>query len=73
MLAPTRPKKKEERVQKITVSVSLNPLFTFSLFVEGRSNQMAAETCRKVFNATWVNRSIIHYFYMARRVWVKHI
>ncbi|WP_130803797.1 chromosomal replication initiator protein DnaA [Acinetobacter ihumii] len=26
----------------------LNPLFTFSLFVEGRSNQMAAETCRKV-------------------------
>lgn len=26
----------------------LNPQFTFSLFVEGRSNQMAAETCRKV-------------------------
>ena len=26
----------------------LNPLFKFSLFVEGRSNQMAAETCRKV-------------------------
>lgn len=26
----------------------LNPLFTFALFVEGRSNQMAAETCRKV-------------------------
>ena len=26
----------------------LNPAFTFSLFVEGRSNQMAAETCRKV-------------------------
>jgi len=26
----------------------LNPLFTFALFVEGRSNQMAAETSRKV-------------------------
>jgi chromosomal replication initiator protein len=26
----------------------LNPLFNFALFVEGRSNQMAAETCRKV-------------------------
>lgn len=26
----------------------LNSQFTFSLFVEGRSNQMAAETCRKV-------------------------
>lgn len=26
----------------------LNPLFTFALFVEGRSNQMAAETARKV-------------------------
>lgn len=26
----------------------LNQQFTFSLFVEGRSNQMAAETCRKV-------------------------
>ena len=26
----------------------LNPSFTFALFVEGRSNQMAAETCRKV-------------------------
>ncbi|WP_445114499.1 chromosomal replication initiator protein DnaA [Acinetobacter sp. WZC-1] len=26
----------------------LNPLFSFALFVEGRSNQMAAETCRKV-------------------------
>ena len=26
----------------------LNPQFTFALFVEGRSNQMAAETCRKV-------------------------
>ncbi len=26
----------------------LNPLFTFALFVEGRSNQMAAETCRRV-------------------------
>ena len=26
----------------------LNPQFTFALFVEGRSNQMAAETCRRV-------------------------
>ncbi|MFC3902211.1 chromosomal replication initiator protein DnaA [Acinetobacter marinus] len=26
----------------------LNPLFTFNLFVEGRSNRMAADTCRKV-------------------------
>ncbi|MFB2539171.1 MULTISPECIES: chromosomal replication initiator protein DnaA [unclassified Acinetobacter] len=26
----------------------LNPAFTFATFVEGRSNQMAAETCRKV-------------------------
>ena len=27
---------------------TIKPQFTFSLFVEGRSNQMAAETCRKV-------------------------
>ena len=33
---------------KNTKKRQLNPLFTFSLFVEGRSNQMAAETCRKV-------------------------
>ena len=33
---------------KINKKRQLNPLFTFSLFVEGRSNQMAAETCRKV-------------------------
>ncbi len=33
---------------KISKKRLLNPLFTFSLFVEGRSNQMAAETCRKV-------------------------
>ncbi|WP_273777861.1 MULTISPECIES: chromosomal replication initiator protein DnaA [unclassified Acinetobacter] len=33
---------------KINKKRLLNPLFTFSLFVEGRSNQMAAETCRKV-------------------------
>lgn len=26
----------------------LNPQFSFALFVEGRSNQMAAETCRRV-------------------------
>jgi chromosomal replication initiator protein len=33
---------------KLSKKRQLNPLFTFSLFVEGRSNQMAAETCRKV-------------------------
>ena len=33
---------------KLIKKRQLNPLFTFSLFVEGRSNQMAAETCRKV-------------------------
>lgn len=32
---------------KLSKKKQLNPLFTFSLFVEGRSNQMAAETCRK--------------------------
>ena len=47
--APTRPKKeKEESSGKSSRKKQLNPLFTFSLFVEGRSNQMAAETCRKV-------------------------
>ena len=47
--APTRPKKeKEESIGKSSRKKQLNPLFTFSLFVEGRSNQMAAETCRKV-------------------------
>lgn len=40
--------KKEEKNGKITKHRELNPQFTFSLFVEGRSNQMAAETCRKV-------------------------
>lgn len=29
----------------------LNPSYTFASFVEGRSNQMAAETCRKVLTA----------------------
>ena len=33
---------------KNTKKRQLNPLFNFALFVEGRSNQMAAETCRKV-------------------------
>ncbi len=37
-----------QNVSKIPKKRQLNPLFTFSLFVEGRSNQMAAETCRKV-------------------------
>lgn len=40
--------KKEEKSSKITKYRELNQQFTFSLFVEGRSNQMAAETCRKV-------------------------
>ncbi|SPL72035.1 chromosomal replication initiator protein DnaA [Acinetobacter stercoris] len=49
--APVKQKKEKEHE---TVSAKnnkkrlLNPLFTFALFVEGRSNQMAAETCRKV-------------------------
>jgi len=29
----------------------LSPSFTFAQFVEGRSNQMAAQTCRKILNA----------------------
>ena len=41
-------KEKDETPAKYHRRRSLNPLFTFSLFVEGRSNQMAAETCRKV-------------------------
>ena len=51
---PTKVKKDSDLVQpsqnvtKIPKKRQLNPLFTFSLFVEGRSNQMAAETCRKV-------------------------
>ncbi|ESK36688.1 chromosomal replication initiator protein dnaA [Acinetobacter nectaris CIP 110549] len=44
-------KEKKEATTPITNKTSkrrqLNPLFTFSSFVEGRSNQMAAETCRK--------------------------
>lgn len=47
--APTRVKKETEtNAQKNAKKRLLNPLFTFALFVEGRSNQMAAETCRKV-------------------------
>lgn len=33
------------------VGRSLNPLFKFEHFVEGRSNQMAADTCRKLLSA----------------------
>ncbi len=45
----SRPKKeKEAEPAKQNKKRLLNPLFTFALFVEGRSNQMAAETCRKV-------------------------
>jgi chromosomal replication initiator protein len=33
------------------VGRSLNPLFMFQHFVEGRSNQMAADTCRKLLGA----------------------
>ena len=46
--------KKDKEQQQDTVTPKnikkrqLNPLFNFALFVEGRSNQMAAETCRKV-------------------------
>ena len=40
--------KKESNDSKPNKKRLLNPQFTFSLFVEGRSNQMAAETCRKV-------------------------
>ncbi|MCU4589648.1 chromosomal replication initiator protein DnaA [Acinetobacter ursingii] len=53
--APTRVKKEVAEVASTATAKNLNskkrllnPLFTFSLFVEGRSNQMAAETCRKV-------------------------
>lgn len=49
VVAPApRPKKEKEDSGKNSRKRQLNPLFTFSLFVEGRSNQMAAETCRKV-------------------------
>ena len=41
-------KEKDETPAKNHRRRLLYPLFTFSLFVEGRSNQMAAETCRKV-------------------------
>ncbi|WP_269915446.1 chromosomal replication initiator protein DnaA [Acinetobacter sp. HY1485] len=51
---PTRSAKKVTESEnsthqaKLIKKRQLNSLFTFSLFVEGRSNQMAAETCRKV-------------------------
>jgi chromosomal replication initiator protein len=44
----SKPKKDKDEAAKASRKRLLNPLFTFSLFVEGRSNQMAAETCRKV-------------------------
>lgn len=47
-LLKTKKEKETETTNKISKKRLLNPLFTFSLFVEGRSNQMAAETCRKV-------------------------
>ncbi|TCM68642.1 chromosomal replication initiator protein DnaA [Acinetobacter calcoaceticus] len=44
-----KPKKEVETApSKNAKKRLLNPLFSFALFVEGRSNQMAAETCRKV-------------------------
>ena len=43
-----KPKREKEESSAKSRKRQLNPLFTFSLFVEGRSNQMAAETCRKV-------------------------
>lgn len=49
--APFRTKKEKDFEvvpAKNTKKRQLNPLFNFALFVEGRSNQMAAETCRKV-------------------------
>ncbi|MFW2077946.1 chromosomal replication initiator protein DnaA [Acinetobacter sp. ULE_I010] len=49
--APFRAKKEKDFEvvpAKNTKKRQLNPLFNFALFVEGRSNQMAAETCRKV-------------------------
>lgn len=48
----SRAKKEKETHSALKVKGAkkreLNPLFIFSLFVEGRSNQMAADTCRKV-------------------------
>ena len=51
--ASPRVKKDKEQQQEVVTPKNikkrqLNPLFNFALFVEGRSNQMAAETCRKV-------------------------
>ena len=51
--ASPRVKKDKEQQQDVVTPKNikkrqLNPLFNFALFVEGRSNQMAAETCRKV-------------------------
>lgn len=50
--SPRVKKDKEQQQDAVTPKNikkrQLNPLFNFALFVEGRSNQMAAETCRKV-------------------------
>lgn len=51
--ATPSPRIKKEKDTDVSVARQskkrqLNPLFTFSLFVEGRSNQMAADTCRQV-------------------------
>lgn len=48
VVTPVAVKPKKEELTAKSRKRLLNPLFTFSLFVEGRSNQMAAETCRKV-------------------------
>lgn len=52
LTAPSVNKFKKEHTEvssgKTSKKRQLNSQFTFSLFVEGRSNQMAAETCRKV-------------------------
>ncbi|MFW1886555.1 DnaA ATPase domain-containing protein, partial [Acinetobacter nosocomialis] len=51
---PTKVKREPEPVahpavrSKTSKKTLVNPQITFSLFVDGRSNQMAAETCRKV-------------------------
>ena len=51
-VSPRVKKDKEQQQDAVTPKNikkrQLNPLFNFALFVEGRSNQMAAETCRKV-------------------------
>ena len=68
----SRPKKeKEAEPAKQNKKRLLNPLFTFALFVEGRSNQMAAETCRKVLTQLGASQHN-PLFCMDLPVWVKH-